>query len=68
MAGSGWSLRGAAEYGVLNGLGGLVTAGTGGRGVVTPGGVRAEVALARPHLVKAARGKLVEAHERVGLD
>jgi len=53
---------------VLEGLGGLVTAGAGGRGVVAPGGVRAEVAFSRPHLVKAARGELVEAHERVGLD
>ena len=53
---------------MLKGLRGLVTAGTGGRGVVAPGGVLAEVALARSHLMKAARGELVEAHERVGLD
>jgi len=68
VAGSGRPLSGAAEYGMFKGLGGLVTAGTGGRGVVAPGGVCAEVALAGSHLVKAARGELVEAHERVGLD
>jgi len=49
-------------------LGGLVTAGAGGRGVVAPGGVCTEVALSRPHLVEAARGELVEAHEWMGLD
>jgi len=53
---------------MLKGLGGLVTAGTGGRGVVAPGGMCAEVALARSHLVEAASGELIEAHERVGLD
>ena len=68
MAGSGRSLSGATEYGVFKGLGGLVAAGTGGRSIVAPGGVCAEVALARPHLVKAARGELVKAHEWVGLD
>jgi len=68
VEGSGRPLSGAAEYGGFKGLGDLVTAGTGGRGVVAPGGVCAEVALARPHLVKAARGELVEAHEWVGLD
>ena len=49
-------------------LGGLVAAGTGGRGIVPPGGVCAEVALARSYLVEAARGERVEAHEWVGLD
>jgi len=53
---------------MLEGLGGLVAAETGGRGVIAPGGVCAEVAFARPHLVEAARGEFVEAHERVGLD
>jgi len=53
---------------MFKGLRGLVTARTGGRGVVPPGGVCAEVALAGSHLVKAAHGELVEAHERVGLD
>jgi len=53
---------------MFKGLGGLVPAGTGGRGVVAPGGVCAEVALARSHLVKAPHGELVEAHEWVGLD
>ena len=53
---------------MFKGLGGLVAARTGGRGVVAPGGVCAEVALAGSHLVEAARGELVEAHERVGLD
>jgi len=53
---------------MLKGLGGLAAAGTGGRSVIAPGGVCAEVALAGSHLVEAARGELVEAHERVGLD
>jgi len=53
---------------MFKGFGGLVTAGTGGWGVVAPGGVCAEVALAGSQLVKAARGKPIEAHERVGLD
>jgi len=53
---------------MFKGLGGLVTAGAGGWGVVAPGGVCAEVALAGSHLVKAARGELIEAHERMGLD
>jgi len=53
---------------MFKGLGGLVAAGTGGRGVVAPGGVCAEVALARSHLVETARGELVEAHEWVRLD
>ena len=53
---------------MFKGFGGLVIGGTGGRGVVAPEGVCAEVALARPHLVKAARGEPVEAHEPVGLD
>jgi len=68
VAGSGRPLSGTTEYGVLKGLGGLVAAGSGGRGIVASGGVCAEVALARPHLVKAARGELVKANEWVGFD
>jgi len=51
VAGPGRPLSGAVEYGMLEGLWGLVATGTGGRGVIAPGGVHAEVALARPHLV-----------------
>jgi len=68
VAGSGRPFSGAAEYGVREGLRGLVAAGTGGGGVVAPRRVCAEVALARPHLGEATRGELVEAHERMGLE
>jgi len=51
---------------MLEGLGGLLAAGAGGRGIVVPRGVGAEVALPRSHLVEAARGELVEAHKWVG--
>jgi len=44
-----------------------VGAGSSGPGVVVPGRVCVEVALPRPHLVKAARVSLGEAFERMGL-
>jgi len=46
-------------------LGGFLAFGAGGGDIVVPGGVGAEVALPRSHLVEAARGELVEAHKRV---
>jgi len=52
---------------VLERLGGGRTAGAGGGDIAVPGGVGAEVALPRSHLVEAARSELVEAHEGVGL-
>jgi len=55
------------EYGVLEALGGLVVAGAGGWAVVVLGLIGAEVALPRPHLVKATRVELGEAHKRMGL-
>jgi len=51
VAGAGWPLGEATEYGVLEGLRGLLAAGAGGWCVVAPRGVSTEVALARPHLV-----------------
>ena len=51
MAGPDRPLGWTVEDGVLKGLGGLVAAGAGGRAVVVPGQVGAEVALTRPHLV-----------------
>ena len=52
---------------MLEGLWGLVAPGAGRRDVdVIPGGMCAEVALARPHLVQVARGELVEAHKPMG--
>ena len=48
-------------------LGGGQAAGARGGDFAVPGGVGAEVALPRSHLVEAARGEFVEAHERVGL-
>jgi len=39
VASSGRPLSRAVEYGVFEGLRGIVTAGTGGRGVVAPGGM-----------------------------
>ena len=67
MAGSGRALGGTAEDGLLKGLGFLHASGAGGGGVVVPGLVCSQVALPRPHLVKAAGREFVETHERVGL-
>jgi len=53
---------------MFEGLGGDLAAGAGGGGIVVPRGVGAEVALTRPHLVETTGGKLVYAHERVGLE
>ena len=47
-------------------LGGVLTARAGGGGIVVPGGVGADVALPRSHLVEPAGGELVEPHKRVG--
>jgi len=44
----------------------LSAAGAGRRGVVVPGRVSAEVALPRPHLMKATRIKFGETHKRMG--
>ena len=52
---------------MLERLRGGQTVGARGGEVAIPGGVGAEVTLPRSHLVEAAHGKLVEAHERVGL-
>jgi len=52
---------------VLKRLGGGQPTGARGGDFAVPGGVGAEVAFPRSHLVKAARSKLVEAQERVGL-
>ena len=54
------------EDGVLEGLRGFHAAGAGGRGGIIPGRVGAEVALPRPHLVKATRVELGEAHKQMG--
>jgi len=51
---------------VLERLRGFGAAGAGGGAIVVPGGVRAQVALARPHLVQATRVELGKAHEGVG--
>jgi len=66
VAGPGRRLGRAAENGVLERLGGAQTAGAGHGGVAVPRGVGGEVTLPRSHLVKAARGELVQAHKRVG--
>jgi len=47
-------------------LGSTQATGASGGGVAVPGGVGAEVTFTRSHLVYAARGDLVKAHERVG--
>ena len=52
---------------MLKSLGGFLAAGAGGRGGIVPGGVGAEVALSRPHLMEATRVECGEAHERIGL-
>ena len=49
-------------------LGGFAAAGTGGRGVIVPRRVGTQVAFPRSQLVKAAGGKLVQAHEGMGLE
>jgi len=67
VAGPGGLLSRASEDSVLERLGGGQTAGARGGDIAVPGGVGAEVALPRSHLVEAARSELVEAHERVGL-
>jgi len=51
---------------VRKGLRGLGATRAGGGAIIVPGRVGAEVALPRPHLVKASCIKLGEAHERVG--
>jgi len=51
---------------MLEGLKGRVAAAAGGRDIAVPGGMCAEVARTRSHLVPAARGKLVEPHEQIG--
>ena len=58
----GWRLGRTVENGVREGLRGFQAAGAGGRGRVVPGGVGAEVAFTRPHLVKAAPVEFGEAH------
>ena len=52
---------------MLERLGGGQTPGARGGDFAVPGGVDAEVTLPRSPLVEAARGELVEDHERVGL-
>jgi len=49
----------AMDDGMLECLGGTLAAGAGGGGIVVPGGVGAEVALPRSHLMEAARRELV---------
>ena len=68
MAGPGGLSRGAVEDGVLEGFGGLGAAGAGGWAVVVPGRVSTKAALARSHLVKAARVEFGETHERMGFE
>jgi len=52
--------------GVREALAGLVATGAGGWAVIVPGRVGTEVTLPRPHLVKATRVKLGEAHKWMG--
>ena len=52
---------------MLERLGGGQTTGARGGDFTVPGGVGAEVAFPRSHLVKAARSTFVEPHEQVGL-
>jgi len=59
VAGPGRLLSCTVEDGVFECLGGTLATGAGGRGVVVPGGVGAEVAFPRSHLVEAARGEVV---------
>ena len=67
MACPGRLLSRASENNVLERHGGGQATGARGGHFAVPGGVGAEVTLPRSHLVEAARGELVEAHERVGL-
>ena len=47
-------------------LGGTLASRAGGGAVAVPGGVGAEIALPRSHLVEASRREFVQPHERVG--
>jgi len=67
VAGPSRLLGRALEDGVLKRLGGLQATGARGGDFAIPGGVGAEVALPRSHLVEATQGEFVKAHERVGL-
>jgi len=67
VTGPGGLLGLTIEDSMLKRLGGGQAARAGDGGIVVPRGVGAEVTLPSSHLVKATRGKLVEAHERVGL-
>jgi len=67
VAGPARFLGGAEEDGVFECLRGTLAAGARGGRVAVPGRVGAEVAFTRSHLVYAARGELVQAHEWVGL-
>jgi len=51
---------------VLEAFGGFAAPGAGGQAVIVPGRVGAEVALPRPHLVKATRVELGKAHKWMG--
>ena len=58
---------GAVENSMFEGLIGLLAVGAClGRLPVVPGGVRGQVTFSRPHLVEAACGEPVQAHERMG--
>ena len=57
----------AVEDSVIQCLWGIQASGAGGWDIAISGGVGAEVALPRSHLVEAASGELVKAHKRVGL-
>ena len=57
----------AVEDGVLEGFCRNAAPGAGGGSVsIVPGGMRCQVALARPHLMKVAGKELGEAHEGMG--
>ena len=51
---------------MLEAFGGFAAPGAGGRAFIVPGWVGAEVALPRPHLVKATRVELGKTHKWVG--
>jgi len=59
VASPGRFLGRAVEDGVLECLRGILASGAGGGGIAVPGGVGAEVAFPRSHLIEAARGELV---------
>ena len=67
MAGPARFLGVAEADGVLECLGATLAPGASGVGVAVPGSVGPKGALTRSHLVFAARGELVQAHEQVGL-